>query len=160
AQKGGDLRLLSRLRRTNRVPGDSDHPIAFAEEIQRFGCFLGEADDAIRVFTQKGPPERNFHYCVAGETQFVLRRVKMLYFFSVRSVNTKPSRSTTTPVSIGIGLANIGPAYAQVWNSPRSAQRSTPSGKSARSCVSNSRPAKDRSSCFGFRHVIRARRPL
>ena len=56
-------------------------------------------------------------------------------------MKTNPSRSTVTPVSIGTGL-NIGPAYAHVWNSPRSPHGSIAGGSSASSAASNSRPGK------------------
>ena len=47
-QERRDLRLLTRLRRADGVAGDADDTIAFAEEIERFGGFFGEADDALR----------------------------------------------------------------------------------------------------------------
>jgi hypothetical protein len=50
-----------------------------------------------------------------------------------RSVNTKPSRSTTSPISTSTFSLNIGPAVTQVWNSPRSPHGSTPSGNSSSS---------------------------
>ena len=43
----------------------------------------------------------------------------------VRSQKTKPSRSTISPVSQGMGSAKIGPAQTKVWNSPCSPQGSS-----------------------------------
>ena len=45
-----------------------------------------------------------------------------------------------------MGCVNIGPAYAQVWNSPRSPHGSIAAGSSSSSAASNSRPANARSS--------------
>jgi hypothetical protein len=40
---------LSRRRRPHRVAGNPDDPRFGAEQIQRLGGFLGQADDALRI---------------------------------------------------------------------------------------------------------------
>ena len=45
--------------------------------------------------------------------------------WSDRFPKTKPSRSTVSPTRTSIRFENIGPATAQVWNSPRSPQGTT-----------------------------------
>ena len=45
------LRLAPRLGRPHGVARDADDAVAFAEEIQRLGRFLGEADDAMRILS-------------------------------------------------------------------------------------------------------------
>src|SRR6187200_1917427 len=63
-------------------------------------------------------------------------------YTGMTSQNTKPSRVTISPVLTATGRANIGPAQAKVWNSPFSAQGSTPAGRSASRPRSKRRPAK------------------
>ena len=65
------------------------------------------------------------------------------------------SRRAPSPrrVATASGAENIGPATTQVWNSPFSPHGSTPSGRSASSCASNARPAKDAGSFLGSTHV-------
>ena len=46
------LRLLPRLGRPHRVAGDADDAVAFAQQVQRLGRLLGEADDPLR---ERGP---------------------------------------------------------------------------------------------------------
>ena len=45
-QERRDLRFLPRFRRAHGVAGDTDDTIALAEQIQRFGGFLSQADDS------------------------------------------------------------------------------------------------------------------
>ncbi len=62
-----------------------------------------------------------------------------------------------TPLSIGIGCENIGPAYAKVWNSPRSPHGSIVAGRS-REQRRVELAARERSiEHGGFTHVMRAR---
>src|SRR5262245_46642262 len=50
----------------------------------------------------------------------------------MKSQKTKPSRFTTSPRVTSMGDVNIGPADANVWNSPFSAHGSTSLGSSSR----------------------------
>ena len=67
----------------------------------------------------------------------------------VKSQNTKPSRVTVSPTRTAMGERNMGPAQAKVWNSPFSAQGSTPEGNSASRAASKRRPAKLSGSLLG-----------
>jgi hypothetical protein len=40
--------LLARLRRSHGEAGDADDAVLFTEQVQRFGAFFGQADDALR----------------------------------------------------------------------------------------------------------------
>ena len=44
-----DLRFRSRFRRPQRVAGNPDDAMAFAEQVKRLGGLLGQADDALRI---------------------------------------------------------------------------------------------------------------
>src|SRR5262249_52465976 len=48
-KKAGDPRLLTGLRRSHGVAGDAYDTVALAEEVERLGGLLGQADDAARV---------------------------------------------------------------------------------------------------------------
>lgn len=69
------------LRTHDIIARDARDAIPFADQIQRLGGLFSEADDAFRVFHS-----------------------------GMRSAKTKPSRSTVSPFTIGIGEVNIGPA--------------------------------------------------
>jgi hypothetical protein len=43
------FRLQARFRRADGVARHSHHPVPLAEQVKRFGGFLGEADDAFRI---------------------------------------------------------------------------------------------------------------
>src|SRR5262249_17824536 len=45
--EGGHARLLPRFRRPHGVAGDADDAMTLAEQVERFGRFLGQADDAL-----------------------------------------------------------------------------------------------------------------
>ena len=75
------------------------------------------------------------------------------------SAKENPSRSTRTPTRMAIDDENIGPAWQNVWNSPRSPHGSAVAGRSSRSEVSYGRPTNAWSSCFGSTQVSVARRP-
>lgn len=126
------------------------------------------------------PTSRHPSACCANADSFLTEQVKIrgrccsgtgaspqtdrpfpssLHHSKVKSAKTKLPCCSTTPGASDIGFANIGPAYAQVWNSPFSAHGSVPGGSSASKDASSSRPAKDRGSLRGSTHVIRARNP-
>src|SRR5207248_11421943 len=76
-----------------------------------------------------------------------------------RSANTNPSRLTTSPPRTGTGRLNMGPAQANVWNSPFSPQTSTPAGRRARRSRSKAAPANARGITRGSTQVRRACSP-
>ncbi len=48
-----DLRFAARFGRAQRVAGDADHAMAFAEQVKGLGRLLGQADDALRICRQR-----------------------------------------------------------------------------------------------------------
>ena len=144
-QERRHLRLLARLRRPDRVAGDADHAIAFTEEVQRFGGFLGEADDALGYMACNQP-------CHDGSLAG--------HGVNFRSAKTNPSRSTISPrsTSIGAGEHRAGITRTNGTRRSRRRDRRRPADRAAASIERAAGEACDRV-LSGLTHVSRACRP-